>query len=163
LARSPTRRAPTQTDEVLCQLTEQILDLHALTEGPRGRELSTLLLDQLLEIGIAIVQANAALDDDNGFPLLELSGAAATMARRRHRSRDPEDAAVIIAMMAMYAVVHGVGPTTAIARPVLSIAAEATIGEAQVTAWAVWTAAFDVLGALQLHAAASDDLDELHD
>jgi hypothetical protein len=139
------------TDEVVKLFTTKAIDLHALADGPRGRDLSTLLLNQLKFVGEAIRRNHATLSvaGGEGFVLLPLAQAADTMARRRlddSASTDPAHGISVIGQLALASVDMDDGvAATAIGELALAYAPAATATRNAAIAWPAWRASIDLL------------------
>lgn len=141
-------------DPVLQIYGERTNDLHALAEGPAGRDLSAALFPGLSTVGRAIAASHLDHDIREGGALHRLGFMARQMLERRvpdQNSPDPAAGLTLLGELGTWAAQIGDGASaTSIADNLLPFAVAATTSRQSHIAIPAWSSAVRVLGALAL-------------
>lgn len=141
-------------DKVIEVFADRSSDLHELASGPRGRDLSTVVLNGFSSVGNAIASSHARHGIREGGALHRLGFMADLMAKRRladESSTDPGLALTVIGEMAALAAQIGDGATAVgIGQPLVALAAPATNARRPHIAGPAWRSAIKVMRVLSL-------------
>jgi hypothetical protein len=141
-------------DSVLQVFGDRTNDLHELSGGPEGRDLSLALLRGISRVGEAIAASHLEHGVREGGPLHRLGFMTDLMVRRRvtdESSPDPAAGLELIGELAVAAAQVGDGASaTSIADALLRFAVPAMVARQSHIAGPAWGSAVRVLGALAL-------------
>lgn len=141
-------------DPVLVIYGERTNDLHALAEGPAGRDFSAALFSGLAAVGRAIAGSHLEHRIREGGALHRLGFMAHQMLARSVSDRSSPDAAVGLSLLgdlaSWAALIGDSASATSIADTVLPFAVEATVSRQAHIAMPAWSSAVRVLGVLAL-------------
>jgi hypothetical protein len=141
-------------DTVLLVYGERTNDLHALAEGPAGRDLSAALFSGLAAVGRTIATSHLEHHIREGAAVHRLGFVARQMLARRVPDESSADAAAGLSLLgelaSSAALIGDSASATSIADNVLPFAVAATVSRQSHIAMPAWSSAVRVLGVLAL-------------